>query len=339
MKTQKLPKFCLVLFIGLFSISCYEPIANTSGASDYEKETKLGNVNISSEVIEKKEDIKKPVSKKDEEKMSETESKNKDIKTTEGFRENLNQNLRRSGLAVTDIYDSSSLVESRILKEYGSVFLTKAMPPAKTMFTNEEEVLAFQSKAGSATAIIGGSNVELQASALKALQAAVADAKSQNLNITPRDKKANTDSAKRTYKQTLDLWNDRFYKACEYWKNKKRLTAKQISRLKSLPIKEQVQGVLELEKKGIYFSTFFNQSILYSVAAPGTSQHLSMLAFDATEFQNKKVRQILAKHGWFRTVQNDEPHFTYLGRGESELPKLGLKRVIKKDGEFWIPNL
>jgi hypothetical protein len=137
----------------------------------------------------------------------------------------------------------------------------------------------------------------------------------------------------------LELWNDRFNKGCEHWKGKGRLTADQISRLKGLPIKEQVSEVLELEKKGIYFNTFFNNSILYSVAAPGTSQHLSMLAFDAKEFQNKKVREIMAKHGWFRTVQNDEPHFTYLGHPESDLSKIGLKKVFKKDGEFWIPQI
>ena len=70
-----------------------------------------------------------------------------------------------------------------------------------------------------------------------------------------------------------------------------------------------------------------------------TSQHLSMLAFDATEFGNKRVRTVLAKHGWFRTVKGDEPHFTYLGYKESELSGLGLKRVTTGKGEFWIPNM
>jgi hypothetical protein len=42
------------------------------------------------------------------------------------------------------------------------------------------------------------------------------------------------------------------------------------------------------------------------------------------------------KYGWFRTVRNDEPHFTFLGRDEGELESLGLKKV---DGDFWVPDL
>ena len=106
--------------------------------------------------------------------------------------------------------------------------------------------------------------------------------------------------------------------------------------MKSEPIKQQVADVLQLESQGIYFSTNFDKSILYSVAAPGTSQHLSMLAFDAKEFGNEGVRKIMAKHGWFRTVRSDQPHFTYLGYAESELPSLGLKKV---SGGFWIPDV
>lgn len=341
MNCEKILIVGLAIVASIFAVACYEPISNTSGGSDSSPKRDVPESNVSASSIENK-----------EEKVNKTEKVklNTDIKLKvagekasrikiEGFRGSLSDNLSRSGLSVSDIYDSTNSVENRILKEYGSVFLTKAMPPTKAMFTSEQEVSAFQSKAGSASANVNGSNVELQPAALKALESAIADAKSAGLKITPRDKKANTDSAKRTYQQTLDLWNGRFYKACDHWKGKKRLTDQQISNLKSLPIKQQVQEVLELEKKGIYFSTFFNQSILFSVAAPGTSQHLSMLAFDAAEFQNKKVRAILAKHGWFRTVQNDEPHFTYLGYNENELPGIGLKKVIRKNGEFWIPNL
>ena len=46
-----------------------------------------------------------------------------------------------------------------------------------------------------------------------------------------------------------------------------------------------------------------------------------MLAFDVNEFDNPRVREILAKHGWFQTVLSDLPHFTYLGLKEKDLPK------------------
>ena len=102
---------------------------------------------------------------------------------------------------------------------------------------------------------------------------------------------------------------------------------------------EQVPIVLGLEGRGLWFSTDFSKSILYSVAAPGTSQHLSMLALDVAEFENPAVREILARHGWFQTVQTDLPHFTYLGVAESELPALGLKRVTASRRAFWVPDL
>ena len=52
-----------------------------------------------------------------------------------------------------------------------------------------------------------------------------------------------------------------------------------------------------------------------------------MLAFDANEFLDARVRQILADNGWFQTVLSDLPHFTYLGLIEQELPDHGLKPV------------
>ena len=64
-----------------------------------------------------------------------------------------------------------------------------------------------------------------------------------------------------------------------------------------------------------------------------------MLAIDVKQFADKQVREILARHGWFQTVQSDQPHFTYLGVAESELPARGLKPVEVGGQKFWIPNL
>jgi hypothetical protein len=64
-----------------------------------------------------------------------------------------------------------------------------------------------------------------------------------------------------------------------------------------------------------------------------------MLAFDANEFLDARVRQILAENGWFQTVLSDLPHFTYLGLAEQELPDHGLKSVEVNDQKFWIPDV
>ncbi len=118
-----------------------------------------------------------------------------------------------------------------------------------------------------------------------------------------------------------------------------RLSSDQVNRLKALPLHDQIGEVLELEKVGIFFSKDLSKSILYSIAAPGTSQHIAMLALDVTEFDNPRVREILAQHGWFQTVLSDLPHFTYLGLKEKDLPKQGLKSVIVDGQTFWVPNV
>ena len=117
------------------------------------------------------------------------------------------------------------------------------------------------------------------------------------------------------------------------------MSAQQAERLRSLPIHEQVPEVLELEQEGIFFSKDLSKSVLYSIAAPGTSQHIAMLAFDANEFLDQRVREILAQHGWFQTVLSDLPHFTFLGLAEEELPGRGLKSVEVDGQTFWIPDV
>ena len=109
--------------------------------------------------------------------------------------------------------------------------------------------------------------------------------------------------------------------------------------MRSLSMREQVAAVLELEGRGLFFSKDFSKSVLRSVAAPGASQHLAMLAFDASEFADARSRAALARHGWFQTVLSDLPHFTYLGLGERDLPARGLRRVESGGQTFWIPNM
>ena len=64
-----------------------------------------------------------------------------------------------------------------------------------------------------------------------------------------------------------------------------------------------------------------------------------MLAFDVAEFSDPKVRAILADNYWYQTVTSDLPHFTYLGVPETELPRLGLKKVAFAERDFWVPDI
>jgi hypothetical protein len=184
--------------------------------------------------------------------------------------------------------------------------------------------------------VFGYDQVELQPAAMKELLKAREDAQKEDLDITPRD---GAEAARRSYDDSLQLWQTRFLPALNYWLGQGKLTEAHVTRLKSLPLRDQIAEVLELEKGGIYFSKDLSKSILYSIAAPGTSQHIAMLAFDVNEFDNPRVREILAKHGWFQTVLSDLPHFTFLGLKEKDLPKNGLKHVEVDGQTFWIPNV
>lgn len=270
---------------------------------------------------------------------SEIETLNSTDKTAnlKSFYSILNNRLIKRGWKKEDLCDEKDLVVSRIMREYGSIFVVAdaAVPPPVCMFTSAEEVETFQNKIEITSADIAGTRIELQAAAMKALLEARAEALQKNLDITPRD---GAEAGRRNYDDTVRLWKSRFEPACEHWKKQGKLTAAQIEKLKSLPLKEQVKEVLILEEQKIYFNKFFNNSILYSVAAPGTSQHLSMLALDINEFNQPTVREILAKYGWFQTVKNDAPHFTFLGHRQADLKSLGLKEVTTNNGKFWIPN-
>lgn len=257
-------------------------------------------------------------------------------KSKTGFCESVSRNLEQKGLLLTSVVNGANPVEERLFEEYGAVFLTKAKPPLKVMFEDETEVAGFQSSAGIASEIMEGETIELQPAAMEKLIEARAHAEKNGLTISPRD---GAEAGRRSFEQTILLWQSRFEPALEHWNKQGRLSDQQVTRLRSLAVTQQVAEVLALEEDGIYFNTFFDNSILYSVAAPGTSQHLAMLAFDVTEYSETAVQKIMGDHGWIRTVQNDAPHFTYLGYREDELEGLGLKRVTKKDGDFWIPDL
>ena len=254
------------------------------------------------------------------------------------FYRTLHDSLSKRGRTLAHICPEKDDVAQRVLHDYGAMFVGSddILPPPACVFTSEDQVSEFQTAAGVAPATIGDAVIELQPAAMNALMNARSAAQAEGLDVTPRD---GAEAARRSYADTVRLWNSRFLPALDHWTKVGRLPSAEADRLRALPISQQVSEVLELEKQGIFFSKDLSKSVLYSIAAPGTSQHIAMLAFDANEFLDARVREIMAEHGWFQTVLSDLPHFTYLGLKESELAQRGLKPVEVNKQKFWIPDV
>jgi hypothetical protein len=169
---------------------------------------------------------------------------------------------------------------------------------------------------------------------MRALMKAREEASRAHVEVLPRG----PDAAQRGYAQTLELWRSRVNPGLRHWVDKGLLSAAEAERIRGLPAREQASEILELEKRRLYFSEDLSKSILSSVAPPGASQHLSLLAFDVKEHDDPVVRSILEHHGWFQTVRSDLPHFTYLGVEKQLLPSLGLKMVRNGGRVFWVPD-
>ncbi len=243
--------------------------------------------------------------------------------------------------SLRDIASSlSSPVDKRLFAEYGAIFATKATPPSTIIFANAAQVEAFQAHLKITKAKIGEYEMELQAEAMSALLLAAKEVERTGETLTPRA----ADSARRSYEETVSLWTRNVSRGLNHWQDEGRMDAARALRIQALEPVEQVAVILEIEEQEqIYFGTFFNRSILYSVAAPGASQHLTMLAFDVNEYRHEVIESILNEYGWYQTVIHDLPHFTYLGYREEDLPQLGLKRVALDFDEqtfrFWIPDV
>jgi hypothetical protein len=235
------------------------------------------------------------------------------------------------------LHQASDLVGQRMLTEYGSVFTARgeAVPPDRLIFKDHHDVERFQSSVSTDRIDFGDISIELQSAAATALRRAMADAHARGLKITPRS----ADSGRRSYADTVALWKSRVEPALEHWLTLGKVTPEQVEHIRSLSPFEQVPEVLTLEEHGIYFSKDLSKTILYSVAPPGTSQHLSMLAFDVAEFNDPRIRQILEDHCWFQTVPSDLPHFTFLGVSKQELPGIGLRCVVYSERDFWVPDI
>lgn len=261
----------------------------------------------------------------------------RDVCFSSPFRAALGRALARRGVGVEEFCRASDAVAYRVLEEYGALFVAEGvLVPSTCVFESAGEVEDFQREAGWTSAEFGGATVELQPAAMTALLLAREDAHAEGLDITPR---GGAEAGRRSFEDSLRLWRSRCEPALDHWRSERRLTDDEAECVRLLPMREQVAAVLELERGGIFFSKDFSKSILRSVAAPGASQHLAMLAFDAVEFQNAHVRRLLARRGWFQTVLSDLPHFTYLGLDERELSLRGLRSVEECGQTFWIPDM
>lgn len=249
----------------------------------------------------------------------------------------LRRALARRGGRPEELCDCDDSASRRLLSEYGAMYVAAegVRVPSVLTFRSEEEVEQFQREAAPRAADIGGFAVELQPAALDALLAACDDARGEGLEITPRGAVA----ARRGYADTVRLWDSRVRPALEHWMGERKLGREEAECLRCMEPDEQLSEVLRLEARGLFFSKDWTKTILQSVAAPGASQHLAMLAFDAAEFTQARVREIFARHGWFQTVLSDLPHFTFLGVREKDLPTLGLRRVDECGQTFWVPDL
>jgi hypothetical protein len=232
---------------------------------------------------------------------------------------------------------SSNGVARRVFDEYGSVFAVKdpARFPDKCIFSDIADVERFQRSVKTRSAAIGGVAIELQEAAMNSLLEVVKDADSLDLKITPLD---GARAGKRSYIDTVGIWNSRFQRALDHWVKAGKITDDEATAVRNMNTEKQVTQVAAWESSGLFFSTDFSRSIFSSTAPPGTSQHLSMLAIDIVEHDNPMIVTLLAGRGWYRTVLDDPTHFTFIGVPESQLPSRGLKSVTKGHYTFWIPN-
>jgi len=229
-----------------------------------------------------------------------------------------------------------SFLEKKVKKEYGALWTNKSpkikLPP-RFIFNSQLELSQYQKKLDLRTHPRYPECV-LQRDALENLLLAEKEALNNRIKISPRGK----DSCLRSYQKTLELWLSRVEPNLEYYLKNHKISKEEALLIKNAKTKKQVELILSLEKeRNLLFDKYRKTSILRSVAAPGTSQHLSGLAFDLKEYNNPKTRKIMNKFGWYQTVIDDIPHFTYLAFNPEFAPEqYELVKVLKNNFEYWI---
>ena len=233
---------------------------------------------------------------------------------------------------------SSSIVARRVLADYGAMFAAhdSVSLPSVCIQPGEAEARKYQAQLKKETIELRGVPINLQTAAAEKLRLVIAESATGGFSITPLDGRI---AGGRTYGDTLMLWNSRVFPGMDFWTRRGRLTEEDRDELTKLNQEEKIAKILEWESEGMFFNLGRNRSILTSTAPPGASQHLSLVALDIVEFWDTDLRSALNRNGWFQTIVDDPPHFTFLGYPETELPARGL-RVISKGGHtYWVPNL
>ena len=244
--------------------------------------------------------------------------------------------LNRKKVSFSEVCDiDTDALASRVFREYGAMYAAgdDVILPPKCIFNSEQDLAAFQKSLKTRAAVISGVTIELQQAAMEALLDAVDEIEPRR--FTPLD---GAIAGRRSYSDSVRIWNSRFIPALNYWVSKRRITRADADAALLMPVAAQVAKVTDWEAQGIYFNTSRTRSIFSSVAPPGTSQHLSLLAFDVVQNNDRKIREALNRNGWYQTVVGDSPHFTYLGLPEIELAKRGLKSVVRGGHTFWVPK-
>jgi len=230
----------------------------------------------------------------------------------------------RAGLPVVSPVDtgwqeSPDPVTARLTAMYGAVMLTRGQPPPTIRFRDEAELAAFQASLDTATLTLAGRRLTLQAPAAAELVAARDELAAMGIRLQARG----SGPAGRSYATSVANWRSRLLPALRHWVAAGKLPSAEAARIRALPDDKQIAAVLSLEERGLWCGTRLDATILASVAAPGSSQHHSLLAIDLVT-GDRRLPGVLARHGWHRTVLGDTPHFTWLGVDADELPALGL---------------
>src|SRR5262252_3694532 len=80
----------------------------------------------------------------------------------------------------------TSRLDTRLARDYGSIFITTATPPPRIVFQDERQVLDFQSSLAISRHTMGDHPIELQTPAMEALIAAAEQASHGGTSITAR---------------------------------------------------------------------------------------------------------------------------------------------------------
>ena len=120
------------------------------------------------------------------------------------FYKTLERVLRLRGASIEDICPPHDQVARRVLHDYGAMFVgsDSVTPPPLCVFTSEDQVERFQKEAGWTAGIFGDAVIELQPAAMSALLQACDAARSEGLEISPRD---GAEGARRNYADTVRL--------------------------------------------------------------------------------------------------------------------------------------